>query len=135
MGGGGAIALDIIADLGNIATDIIGMALSSQQAKAANAFNMNMFEKQQKFDKEVLDYKKLMSNKQLGLQKEQMAFTKSEARKNRKEREEERLYQRKENQYSKVLGLVNQNKMLRDGLTNVFGFQPTIIKQSQMAGV
>lgn len=54
------------------------------------------------------------------LREKEFKWQKSEAEKNRKERAEERIYSRRENQWSKILGIANQNNQIKDSLLAYF---------------
>ena len=124
----------VITDIGGIITDFIGMGLNSAQASEAQGLTLQMFNQQLAAEKKQSDFDNSMSLKQFGLQEEAFDWQKGESRKDRREREEERQYGRREGQFNKAIDMVNQNQMMRNNYANLFQ-QKIEPKQQQFSGV
>jgi hypothetical protein len=88
-----------------------------EDARKESAFWAN----RQRQDKLNVDAANEKINKwNMKMREKEFAWQKSEDKKGRKERGEEWGYQRRENQWGKLLGIANQNKQIKDSLLAYF---------------
>lgn len=99
-------------------TAITGAIVNSQEVDAANQLGLQLANKSRDDQLKVQKEKEKMDKWGMKFQEKQLGFQRSEARKGRKERKEEREYVKRQNTMSNTMGMVNQNAQLRSVFMN-----------------